>query len=130
MGIVYQREKCASLQTRSDLCIRRNETAQPHSQFPHSCIPRLVHLFCCSKICEPIVEIYNSLRNTVHECRNWERNNAVSFLRIFVLNFRYRVFAVWNPKLSCGLVDESFKPLIKKIRSNFLFKTLMLVINS
>ncbi len=39
--------------------------------------------------------------------RNWERNNAVSFLRIFVLNFRYSVFAVWggggtrNLVLSC-----------------------------
>ncbi len=28
---------CA-LQTRSDLCIPRNETARPRSQFPHSCI--------------------------------------------------------------------------------------------
>jgi hypothetical protein len=26
------------LQTRSDLCIPRNETVRPRSQFPHSCI--------------------------------------------------------------------------------------------
>ncbi len=29
-----------------------------------------------------------------HECRNWECGRAVSFLRIFVLNFRYSVFEV------------------------------------
>ncbi len=48
---------------RSDLCIPRNETARPRSQFPHSCI------------CE------------IHEYRNWERGRAVSFMRIFVSNF-------------------------------------------
>jgi hypothetical protein len=29
-----------------------------------------------------------------HECRNWDRGSAVSFLGIFVSNFRYSFFAV------------------------------------
>jgi hypothetical protein len=37
---------------------------------------------------QPIVGIYKSL--TKHEFRNWDRGHAVSFLGIFVLNFRYR----------------------------------------
>jgi hypothetical protein len=111
LGIVNHMENCAALPTRSDLCIPRNETAQPRSQFPLSFIPRSVHLFCCSKIGEPIVEIYK-IRSEIHEYRKWERDHAVSFLKIFVLNFRNSVLAVWNPNLSCGSV--------KKIRSNFV----------
>ncbi len=30
----------------------------------------------------------------IHECRNWERGRTVSFLGIFVSNFRYIAFAV------------------------------------
>ncbi len=30
-----------------------------------------------------------------HECRNWDWGSAVSFLVIFVSNFRYTVFEVW-----------------------------------
>ncbi len=41
--------------------------------------PRSVHLF----------------RSQKHECRNWEQDCAVSFLRIFVYNFWHSVFAVW-----------------------------------
>jgi hypothetical protein len=41
----------------------------------------------CSKIGGPIVGIYKSL--TVHECRNWERSRAVSFLGIFFSNFSH-----------------------------------------
>ena len=48
----------SALQTRSDLCIPRNETAR------------------------------------IHEYRNWERGRTVSFLGIFVSNFRYSGFAV------------------------------------
>ena len=43
-------QKLATLQRRSYLCIPRNETARPRSQFPH-----------CSTIGGPIVEIYKSL---------------------------------------------------------------------
>ncbi len=41
----------------------------------------------------PIMEIYKN-RSQTHECRNWERGRTVSFLGIFVSNFRYSVFAV------------------------------------
>jgi hypothetical protein len=34
----------------------------------------------------------------IHECRNWERGSAVSFLGIFVSNFQYSVFAVYKVK--------------------------------
>jgi hypothetical protein len=49
-----------------------------------SIFPRLVHIFCC----RPIVGRC--------KCRNWERGCKVSFLEIFVSNFRYSVFAVWK----------------------------------
>jgi hypothetical protein len=42
-----------------------------------------------SKICGPIVGTYKSFTDTVHECRSWERGHTVSFLGIFVSNFRY-----------------------------------------
>ncbi len=42
-----------------------------------------------SKIGGPIVGIYKSLTDTVHECGSWERGHALSFLGMFVSNFRY-----------------------------------------
>jgi hypothetical protein len=33
-------------------------------------------------------------RSQTHECGNWDRGRAIPFLRIFVSNFRYCVFAV------------------------------------
>jgi hypothetical protein len=41
--------------------------------------PGLTCLFCCSQIGRPILEIYKLLID-IHECRNWERGRAVSFL--------------------------------------------------
>jgi hypothetical protein len=38
-------------------------------------------------------------RSQIHECRNWERGRAVSFLGIIDSNFRYRVFAVYTEAL-------------------------------
>jgi hypothetical protein len=37
----------------------------------------------------PIVGIYNC--SQMHECRNWEQGRTVSFLGIYVSNFRYSV---------------------------------------
>ncbi len=34
-------------------------------------------------------------RLQIHECRNWERGRAVSFLGLFVSNFRFSAFSVW-----------------------------------
>ncbi len=76
----------------SDLCIPRNETAGPHSQFVYSCICKgfiysqdWVCLFGCSKI-----GMDRWLQ--IHECGNWEtehynsvlekRGRKVSFLRL------------------------------------------------
>jgi hypothetical protein len=33
-------------------------------------------------------------RSQIHECRNWKRDRAVSFLEIFFSNFRYSAFAM------------------------------------
>ncbi len=52
-------------------------------------LPRSIHLFCCSRIGGPIVGIYSMNRSPKHECRNWERGRAVSFLGIYASNFRY-----------------------------------------
>ncbi len=45
--------------------------------------------------------IYSINRSQIHECRNWERGRAVSFLGIFVSNFQYGV------SLQCGIVPHS-----------------------
>ena len=42
-------------------------------------------------------------RSQIHECGNWERGRAVSFLGIFVSNFRYSIFAV-NMSHILGLI--------------------------
>ncbi len=64
----------------------QNESARLRSQFPFMYLwaififPGSWEYINCSEI---------------HECRNWERGRAVSFLGIFVSNFRYSVFAVY-----------------------------------
>ncbi len=45
--------------------------------------------------------VYCIYRSQKHECRNWERGNAVSFLGIFVSNFWYNVFEVWRAIQYC-----------------------------
>jgi hypothetical protein len=62
--LVYKYSPCrkTALHTRSDLCILRNE-------------------LCCLV----------SISTFMISCRSWERNTAVSFLGVFVSNFRYSV---------------------------------------
>ncbi len=66
------------------LVIFKTELSCFVSQFPHSCI------------CERFK--YTKDRSAedrsweyIHECRNWERGHEVSFLGIYVSNFRYNV---------------------------------------
>jgi hypothetical protein len=73
--------QCKKTVSKIDLCIPRNETARPCSQLPHSCTS-VSDLYTPRKIGRPILEVYKSLTNTVHECRNWERGRAASFLGI------------------------------------------------
>ncbi len=60
--------------------------------------PLSVHLFCCSQIGRPIMGILYINRSQIHKCRNKERGRAVSFLGIFISNFRYSVIAVSREK--------------------------------
>jgi hypothetical protein len=48
-------------------------------------------LYC---VCGPIVGILYINCSQIHECRNWERGRAFSFLGILVSTFRYSAFAV------------------------------------
>jgi hypothetical protein len=72
-----------------------NETA---ITFLHPCIcerftgifPRLVLKRNTAKQVEYVVGIYKSL-TVLHECRNWERGRAVSFMGIFWGDFWYSV---------------------------------------
>ncbi len=76
-----------TLYQKSDLCISRNETAQPRSQFLHSSI---CERFIYSWICPPIwlqqnrqtdpMEIHASI--TVYECENWETEHYNSVLEV------------------------------------------------
>ncbi len=58
--------------------------------------PRLVHIFPCSRIGRSIVGIYKPLTDTWMWCGNWDCGSAIPFLGIFVSNFRYWFFAVYN----------------------------------
>jgi hypothetical protein len=78
---------CISHSKEDPIYITRNATAQPRFQFYVT-----VYLFAAAKSADRSWKHINRLQ--IHECRNWERSRAVSFLRIFVSNFRYSVFAV------------------------------------
>jgi hypothetical protein len=80
----------------SDLCIPRNETACMASLLPKQnnivLSPNFhIHVFVSDipmiGLEDPSLEYIN--RSQIHECRNWERGRAVSFLGIDVSNFRY-----------------------------------------
>jgi hypothetical protein len=59
---------------------------------PNCIFARSVRLFCCIAFGDRSWEYSN--RSQIHKCRNWERGCAISFLEIFVLNFRYSAFAL------------------------------------
>ncbi len=68
----------SALYWKYNLCIPRNETARPCSQFLHSCccewfiyiFPGFVCLFGCSKIGKLILGIFKC--SHIHDCGNWE----------------------------------------------------------
>ncbi len=55
--------------------------------------PESVCLFCCSQINRLVLGIQYINRSQVHECRNWERGCAVSFLGIPKSDFQYSALA-------------------------------------
>ncbi len=57
----------------SDVCVPR---IGPHTVFP------------AAEIGWPILGIYKSNRSQTHECGNWDWDQAIPFLEIFVSNFR------------------------------------------
>ncbi len=85
----------STLQTRSNLCIPRNETAQSRSQFPHSWI------------CERFIYSHNratcfAAAKEAYRYMNVEiGNEAVSFLGIFVYKLRYSVSSVQYKNQIC-----------------------------
>ncbi len=54
-----------------------------------------VNIFSCSRIGRTIVEIQYINPSQAHECGHWDWGRAISFLGIFVSNFRYSVLAVY-----------------------------------
>ncbi len=76
--------------------ITRKGIAWPQSPFPPSGVceqffknifPQSVCLFCCRKICGPILGIYKSLTDA-NECGNWDWDRAIPFLGIHKWDFR------------------------------------------
>ncbi len=59
--------------------------------------PGLVHIFPCSRIGRPILEIYNL--SQIYECRNWETEHINSVLEITVSILRIHK---WEPDIHIG----------------------------
>jgi hypothetical protein len=80
-----------ALQRNFDLYIPRKGTAQPQSQFPHSCVfERFIFsqdrstYFPASEYADRPTEYINLIRK--YECRSWDCGSAVLFLKIYVSN--------------------------------------------
>jgi hypothetical protein len=63
-------------------------------------------LFCCIAFADRSCEYIN--HSQIREYRIWDRGRAVSFMGIFVSNFRYSVFAVNVPHTLVGMKHTSF----------------------
>jgi hypothetical protein len=97
------------------LCIPFLGIARPQSQFPLSCVgeqftyifPGSVHIFRCTKIERPILEIYKSLTDIC--CRNCETKHFNSALEVkketFLLVSHWSKTAKRSKKLVCLLLS-------------------------
>ncbi len=72
-----------------DRCTPRNEIVRPRyfqNRIIMFCLPVFTFMYLWA-----IYTLPPSDCSRIHECRNWERGRAVSFLRIYVSNFWYSV---------------------------------------
>ncbi len=82
-----------------DLCIPIKRTARPQSLFLYSYVcERFIYFqdrstyFPAAEYADQSWEYIN--RTQMDGCRNWDCDRAVSFLGIYVSNFRYSIFDV------------------------------------
>jgi hypothetical protein len=66
--------------------------------------PGSVHIFSCSRIDRPILEIYKFLTD-IYECRNWETEHYNSILEI---TFSFPGKHKWEPNFHIGFSGLSF----------------------
>ncbi len=79
-------------------------------------MPQSVCLFCCRKICGPILGIYH--RSQTHECGNWDLGRAIPFLGIHQWDFGCCVAVI-----SCIGTGETIIPLVVKTPLGFEYWT-------
>jgi hypothetical protein len=108
-----------------DLCTPKNETLRPRyfqNRIIIFCLPVSTFMYVLvsdlnshnRSAKDRSWEYLKSLKDTVHEYRNWEQGRAVLFLGIYVSNFRYSVFHGRHPerrirRLNCTQVDTKQK---------------------
>jgi hypothetical protein len=79
------------------------------------CIPTIGPQTQYSKIGGPIVGMYKSLTE-IHECRNWERGLAVSFLGIYM----FRIFGTVNTVCYGKLINCNIGEFMKLLYEQML----------
>jgi hypothetical protein len=85
----------------------RKDTGRAKFRFPHSCITERFIYSHDRSTYFPATELADrswEYCSPKHESRNEERGRAVSFLGIFVSNFRYSVFVVWRKQKIVALL--------------------------
>ncbi len=85
--------KCKDTIPKFETNVPRKGIAWPQYAFPLSCVCERFYiflpsvcLFCCRKICGPILGTHKSLRDTW--CGNWDSGHAIPFLGIHKWDFR------------------------------------------
>ncbi len=80
--------------------------------------PGSARIFSCSRIGRQMVGNIN--RSQTHECGNWDWGRAISFLGIFVSNFRYCVLPVYR-RLEYSNTNRLPLLLIERVDSVLLY---------